>query len=76
MLSRSESLNPEPSRLEHDLAEPARIRDPESGGRTTTVFSEPYRASREWIRSRMLDFQIVIRYMGQTLEPNCGGAMP
>jgi N-carbamoyl-L-amino-acid hydrolase len=55
MASKSESLTPQPSRLEDDLAELARIRNPESGGWTRTVFSEPYRASREWIKSRMVD---------------------
>jgi beta-ureidopropionase / N-carbamoyl-L-amino-acid hydrolase len=55
MLPKSESLSPLPQRLEHDLEELARIRDPESGGWTRTMFSEPYRASREWIRSRMVE---------------------
>lgn len=55
MLSESESMAPLPQRLEQDLEALARIRDPDSGGWTRTTFSEPYRASREWIRSRMAD---------------------
>jgi beta-ureidopropionase / N-carbamoyl-L-amino-acid hydrolase len=55
MLSKSEALAPVPERVERDLLDLARIRDPESGGWTRTVFSEPYRASREWVRSRMID---------------------
>jgi beta-ureidopropionase / N-carbamoyl-L-amino-acid hydrolase len=55
MSSKAKMLAPVPERVEVDLFELARIHDPESGGWTRTVFSEPYRASREWVRSRMVD---------------------
>lgn len=49
------NLEPVPDRVQRDLTELAEIRAPESGGWTRTVFSEPYRASRDWVRRRMRD---------------------
>jgi N-carbamoyl-L-amino-acid hydrolase len=46
-------MTPIAERVERDLLDLSRIRDPDSGGWTRTVFSEPYRESRGWVRSRM-----------------------
>ncbi|MHA6630001.1 M20 family metallo-hydrolase [Pseudonocardia sichuanensis] len=48
-----DALNPVAERLKDDLTELATIRAPESGGWTRTVFSEPYRSARDWVRARM-----------------------
>jgi beta-ureidopropionase / N-carbamoyl-L-amino-acid hydrolase len=53
MSSRAHAIAPVAERVERDLLDLSRIRDPDSGGWTRTVFSEPYRSSREWVRSRM-----------------------
>jgi beta-ureidopropionase / N-carbamoyl-L-amino-acid hydrolase len=53
MSSWAHAVAPVAERVERDLLELSRIRDPDCGGWTRTVFSEPYRASREWVRSRM-----------------------
>jgi N-carbamoyl-L-amino-acid hydrolase len=53
MSSRAHALAPVAERVERDLLDLSRIRDPDSGGWTRTVFSEPYRESRGWVRSRM-----------------------
>ncbi len=42
-------------RLEQDLSDLATLRSDEEEGWTRTVFSEPYRASRDWVRDRMTD---------------------
>jgi N-carbamoyl-L-amino-acid hydrolase len=55
MAVQAEALVPEPERVERDLFDLARLHDPDSGGWTRTVFSDPYRASREWVRSRMVE---------------------
>ncbi|WP_028935776.1 M20 family metallo-hydrolase [Pseudonocardia spinosispora] len=49
----SERLQPSPDRLGADLDELATVREPTRAGWTRTVFSEPYRSSREWVASRM-----------------------
>lgn len=46
-------LSIQAERLEEDLAELSRIVNPDEPGWTRTIFSEPYRESREFIRRRM-----------------------
>lgn len=46
-------LRPERERVSADLRELATYRDPDAPGWSRQLFSEPYRASREWIRRRM-----------------------
>ncbi|MGV9351548.1 M20 family metallo-hydrolase [Streptomyces spiralis] len=53
MPSKPDKLTAVPERIEADLTELSRIRDPDSNGWTRTVFSEPYQASRAWMRTRM-----------------------
>jgi len=48
-----DALDPVAERMKADLTELATIRAPDSGGWTRTVFSEPYRSSRDWVRARM-----------------------
>lgn len=50
-----ESLAPNAERLRRDLDRLADIRDPELAGWSRPVFSEAYRASREWTRRAMRD---------------------
>lgn len=50
----SPTITPLMQRLQRDLKELSTIRADEDGW-TRTVFSEPYRASREWVESRMRD---------------------
>lgn len=52
---------PSSQRLASDLDELATFRSVDSGGWTRTVFSEPYRASRDWVRSRMVDAGLDVR---------------
>lgn len=49
------ALAPDRDRLERDLTELAVYVDPDSPGWTREVFSDPYRASRDWVRRRMVD---------------------
>jgi N-carbamoyl-L-amino-acid hydrolase len=49
------SLAPDSERFWADLHELAEITEPGAPGWTRQVFSEPYRASRHWIRRRMTD---------------------
>jgi N-carbamoyl-L-amino-acid hydrolase len=53
--SAGDTLTPSAERLHRDLDELARFADPDLDGWTRTVFSEAYRASREFIRRRMED---------------------
>lgn len=56
-MSRREAaaLAPDRDRLERDLTELAAYADPDAPGWTREVFSDPYRASRDWVRRRMVD---------------------
>lgn len=80
MSSKVEKLVPVPERVEADLDELARIHDPESEGWTRTVFSETYRASREWMRSRMVDAGLQVHPDGAGnlvgVLPGCDPAAP
>lgn len=53
MTPRPTAVDPVRERVEDDLLELSRIREPGSDGWTRTVFSDPYRSSRSWMRSRM-----------------------
>jgi beta-ureidopropionase / N-carbamoyl-L-amino-acid hydrolase len=44
---------PSVERIEQDLMDLAKIREPESPGWTREVFSEPYRQSRDWVSAKM-----------------------
>jgi N-carbamoyl-L-amino-acid hydrolase len=55
MISNVESLVPDSERFRGDLHELAETTDPHAPGWTRQVFSEPYRASRDWVRRRMAD---------------------
>jgi len=44
---------PSVERIEQDVMDLAKIREPESPGWTREVFSEPYRQSREWVSVKM-----------------------
>ncbi|GAA5148656.1 Zn-dependent hydrolase [Pseudonocardia eucalypti] len=68
-----EALRPVGERVEQDLSELAGIRAPESGGWTRTVFSEPYRASRDWVRRRMREAGLDVRLDG---AGNVVGVLP
>lgn len=48
-----EHLTPNADRLSDDLRELSEHIDDTQAGWTRTVFSEPYRASRDWVRARM-----------------------
>lgn len=48
-----DALAPIAERLQEDLTGLAAIHEPSSSGWTRTVFSEPYRSSRDWVRLRM-----------------------
>lgn len=68
-----EVLEPVAERVEEDLYALAEIRDPASAGWTRTVFSEPYRASREWVRKRMADAGLTVHTDG---AGNLVGVLP
>jgi N-carbamoyl-L-amino-acid hydrolase len=55
MSSNVESLAPDSERFWSDLHELAELTEPDAPGWTRQVFSEPYRASRDWVRHRMAD---------------------
>lgn len=55
------SLPIDGSRVDEDLTELSRIAHPDESGWTRTVFSEPYRQSREFIRSRMEQAGLEVR---------------
>lgn len=61
MRPQGELLAPSPERIRQDLTELSEIRDPDSLGWSRTVFSEPYRASRDWIRARMVSAGLEVR---------------
>ncbi|RRO20780.1 Zn-dependent hydrolase [Saccharopolyspora rhizosphaerae] len=48
-------LEPHQERLWSDVHELAELSEPDSAGWTRRLFSEPYRASRAWVRARMRD---------------------
>ncbi|MER5437537.1 M20 family metallo-hydrolase [Streptomyces sp. NPDC002790] len=48
-------LAPEPERLSRRLEALASFHDPDHPGWSREVFSEPYRASREWVRAQMTE---------------------
>lgn len=50
-----DALTPVAERLQEDLTGLAAMHEPSSSGWTRTVFSEPYRSSRDWVRIRMQD---------------------
>ncbi|MCI2417350.1 M20 family metallo-hydrolase [Saccharopolyspora sp. K220] len=50
-----ELLEPDRERLWSELHDLARLCEPDSEGWTRRVFSEPYRAARDWVRGRMRD---------------------
>ena len=49
------TLVPDHDRLERDLTELATYVDPDAPGWTREVFSDPYRAARDWVRRQMVD---------------------
>lgn len=49
------ALAPVAERLEADLADLSGYADPDAPGWSREVFSEPYRAARDWVRDRMRD---------------------
>jgi N-carbamoyl-L-amino-acid hydrolase len=55
MSSNVESLALVSERFWSDLHELAELTEPDAPGWTRQVFSEPYRASRDWVRHRMAD---------------------
>jgi beta-ureidopropionase / N-carbamoyl-L-amino-acid hydrolase len=50
-----DELAPNATRLQNELTELATFSEPGEPGWSRRVFSEPYRAEREWIRRRMTD---------------------
>jgi N-carbamoyl-L-amino-acid hydrolase len=64
MSSRRELPAPVLERVESDLHALAEIRNADSGGWTRTVFSAPYRASREWVQARMVDAGLAVHVDG------------
>jgi beta-ureidopropionase / N-carbamoyl-L-amino-acid hydrolase len=61
MSSPGEQLSAVAERIERDVAELATIRDPGSPGWTRGVFSDPYRASREWVAAKMAEAGLDVR---------------
>lgn len=53
--SPTQPLVPMTERLEQDIMDLARIRDPDHPGWTREVFGDPYRQAREWVSARMRD---------------------
>lgn len=49
-----EALRPDAARIGNDLVELSKITEGASPGWTRRVFSDAYRASREWVRDRMI----------------------
>ncbi|MBB4683843.1 M20 family metallo-hydrolase [Amycolatopsis jiangsuensis] len=66
-------LDPVTERVRQDFAALAEIRDPDTDGWTRTVFSEPYRASRDWVRRRMADAGLTVHADG---AGNLVGVLP
>lgn len=66
-------LTPVAERLQEDLTGLAAIHEPSSGGWTRTVFSEPYRSSRNWVRVRMQDAGLKVHADG---AGNLVGVLP
>ncbi|WP_211260844.1 M20 family metallo-hydrolase [Amycolatopsis jejuensis] len=73
MSSNPDLLAAIPERCEADLIGLSRIHDPDSEGWTRTVFSDPYRESREWIRARMIDVGLEVHPDG---AGNLVGVLP
>jgi N-carbamoyl-L-amino-acid hydrolase len=61
MPSADEQLSAAAERIERDVADLATIRDPGSPGWTRNVFSDPYRASREWVAAKMAEVGLDVR---------------
>ena len=55
------ALAPDTERLAADLAALAAYRDPDAPGWTRAVFTDPYRAERDWVRDRMRDAGLEVR---------------
>ena len=55
-----ESLEPNRERLWSHLHELAEFVEPDSAGWTRRVFSEPYRASRDWLRAHMREAGLLV----------------
>lgn len=55
MTSTWEPFAPVVDRIEQDVMDLARIREPDEPGWTRGVFTDPYRASRHWVAHRMRD---------------------
>lgn len=51
--SLAQRLAPDAGRIERDVMDLATVRDPGNPGWTRQVFSDPYRASREWVAAKM-----------------------
>ncbi|MFD4640103.1 M20 family metallo-hydrolase [Lentzea sp. NPDC058436] len=67
------TLDPVAERVQQDLDSLAEIRDPGAAGWTRTVFSEPYRASRDWVRRRMTEAGLTVHADG---AGNLVGVLP
>lgn len=61
MPSSGEQLSAVAERIERDVEELATIRDPGSPGWTRGVFSDPYRASRNWVAAKMREVGLDVR---------------
>lgn len=74
------TLAPDATRLKAELAELAAYRDSDAPGWSRPVFSEPYRAEREWIRARMTEagLDVVVDAAGNIVGRLAGryGASP
>lgn len=64
MSTLAEKLTPDHERLRQDLLDLAACHDPDVEGWTRTVFSDPYRASRDWVASRMREAGLEVHVDG------------
>lgn len=75
-----DSLAPDQDRLHEDLSTLAAFADSTAPGWTRRVFSDPYRASREWVHTRMVDAGLDVRVdpVGNIIGtlPGTGGGKP
>lgn len=67
------SIEPLADRIEADVMALASMRDPDRPGWSRQVFSEPYRASRAWVRERMREVGLEVTQDG---AGNIVGVLP